>query len=936
MVSAQDRLNAILPSWYELLTQWSQDGSLAAAATDALNLESTNAKTNAKGQLQSLVSQWSAGNFKSLPEIVLLSNEDISGAQGAYADSTDTIYLNADWLLTADEGWIHRVLTEELGHSLDDQLNLVDTQGDEGEYLSYQLFNSKPEEAEIDKFRSNDDQILIADGGTEFEAQASFTSYFIGNSFYVVVNGDWQSAENASVDLGGNLITINSREEQDWAYSTFKDSYAQLWIGLNDKAAEGQMVWTSGQDVTFTDWIPQEPSNGAFFDPRGEDVTQIQLGVTSGPTWNDVYGDFTGGIGLAEIPVALNITADTPISEESGLSTITLNLYAGSQTSGNLLNGQTIYWSITGISQEDLEFGSLTGSGTVEDGKVQIQYDLIDDNLLEEENLEVSVYSDAEMQYQIGEVYSEVVADSGNTPQDPPSFVLRGNSIYTIVEGPSWTNAQANAMALGGNLVTIEDMKENEFITASFSIDGYWDQWYGSGSPNVDEGLFWIGLTDADKEGEWKWISGSQSEFRFWHDERSIGGDLTPNGGSVENYGYLGGVSSGAWDDAALMHPGLSESDGIAEINVVSSIETAGEISETSEIFTTTINLRAGSETSGNLAEGLTVYWKVGGISKDDLITGDLFGSGIITNGRLNIEHTLLDDGVFENEQFEVSVYSDAEMQYQIGDTYSSSIVDSTPASVVGTATSDASPIVISGNLTAPLVESYATTTSGRGKNKTTVGAFTEVTIDQSGPLDALVVNGGESNNTITGNGFADNTSTEINEERSAFSGVLVIDGKGGADTITSGTSGTNWLIGGGVTTEGTVDSLTGVALSKDIFDLRRNTGDTWEDAYSLGNAVINSYDLGDYIVLAKDQSQYQVSNQTQTIERLNKRGKVIGVDTVTYFEIKDIGGDLIAAVNGSGFTSSSSAADLKIVYGQNSQDPFEVVLPSATPGTII
>jgi hypothetical protein len=173
MTTAQERLNGILPSWYELLTQWSLDGSLVAAATEALVLEGSNAKPDAKGQLQSLTSQWSAGNFKSLPQIVLLSNEDISGAQGAYADSTDTIYLNADWLLTATEEQIQKVLTEELGHSLDDQLNLGDTKGDEGELFSAILLGNILTATGFNQLRHESDDISIVVNGEQLAASAA-------------------------------------------------------------------------------------------------------------------------------------------------------------------------------------------------------------------------------------------------------------------------------------------------------------------------------------------------------------------------------------------------------------------------------------------------------------------------------------------------------------------------------------------------------------------------------------------------------------------------------------------------------------------------------------------------------------------------------------------------------------------------------------------
>ena len=43
-------------------------------------------------------------------------------------------------------------------------------------------------------------------------------------------------------------------------------------------------------------------------------------------------------------------------------------------------------------------------------------------------------------------------------------FIRRGDSAYVIVEGPTWEEAEANAVALGGHLVTINDAEENEWF----------------------------------------------------------------------------------------------------------------------------------------------------------------------------------------------------------------------------------------------------------------------------------------------------------------------------------------------------------------------------------------------------------------------------------------------------------------------------------------
>ena len=128
--TADEILNSVLPEWHKLLQGWAADGSLVAAALEALAL------SGEPQALRDLVSQWSAGDFRGIPPIVLLSSADMNGAMGAHAMSTGKIYLNADWLAGGSKEQMFMVLTEELGHHLDGILNTVDTPGDEGELFA--------------------------------------------------------------------------------------------------------------------------------------------------------------------------------------------------------------------------------------------------------------------------------------------------------------------------------------------------------------------------------------------------------------------------------------------------------------------------------------------------------------------------------------------------------------------------------------------------------------------------------------------------------------------------------------------------------------------------------------------------------------------------------------------------------------------------------
>ena len=233
MATAQDRLNQILPSWYDLLTQWSLDGSLVAAATDALMLDSSNAKEGSKGLLQSYISQWSAGNFQNLPQIVLLSAEDISGAYGSYADSTDTIYLNQDWLLSASEPDIQKVLTHELGHFLDGQLNNQDTMSEEGDNFSRLLL----------------DEPLIKQAGPAFNASNDIGTVYVQGAYLPVEQAiaDVTPPQVKSISFDRPAIDLVTDGYQVKVSGRFTDDIS----GLALDAVSIIMSWTSpsGQTV---------------------------------------------------------------------------------------------------------------------------------------------------------------------------------------------------------------------------------------------------------------------------------------------------------------------------------------------------------------------------------------------------------------------------------------------------------------------------------------------------------------------------------------------------------------------------------------------------------------------------------------------------------------------------------------------------------------
>ena len=107
---------------------------------------------------------------------------------------------------------------------------------------------------------------------------------------------------------------------------------------------------------------------------------------------------------------------------------------------------------------------------------------------------------------------------------------------YAAVDCGTWTQCEAQAVALGGHLVSVNDSAENAWLVSTFT----------------PEKNYWIGLTDKDQEGVWKWTSGEVFGYGNWHTGEPN------NAGGVESYVHMNlhynyydrHITDGTWNDA--------------------------------------------------------------------------------------------------------------------------------------------------------------------------------------------------------------------------------------------------------------------------------------------------------------------------------------------------------------------------------------------------
>ncbi|MEW6491263.1 MAG: C-type lectin domain-containing protein [Cyanobacteriota bacterium] len=124
-----------------------------------------------------------------------------------------------------------------------------------------------------------------------------------------------------------------------------------------------------------------------------------------------------------------------------------------------------------------------------------------------------------------------------------------GNLYFLTESRSSWTEAQAEAVSKGGNLVAINNTEEQKWLLDVF------------GSTE----LFWIGFTDQEAEGAWKWANGEKVTYTNWTPNEPNNAKFFVGGQYLgsENYAVMNWQANGRWND---VHNTYLKARGIVEV----------------------------------------------------------------------------------------------------------------------------------------------------------------------------------------------------------------------------------------------------------------------------------------------------------------------------------------------------------------------------------
>ena len=133
--------------------------------------------------------------------------------------------------------------------------------------------------------------------------------------------------------------------------------------------------------------------------------------------------------------------------------------------------------------------------------------------------------------------YDDATGFSTPTFQGRPSQILtRGNTQFQIIEGNfTWTEAKLDAEARGGRLAVLNTQEKIDAANEYLLSLSTWNNAY-------------IGLTDEEVEGSWKWVTGELLTVDNWNSGE-------PNGSTNENYGQIIGSYHSSrllWNDSRI------------------------------------------------------------------------------------------------------------------------------------------------------------------------------------------------------------------------------------------------------------------------------------------------------------------------------------------------------------------------------------------------
>jgi Ca2+-binding RTX toxin-like protein len=263
-------------NWLDIYSELgiNQSLKLFANSEDFWSVFNTSFGTGYNSQAQIIRSQWQSQDFSNLPQVEVISSDILGDANGAYAASSNKIYLSDQFASTASSQSLNAVILEEIGHWVDTQVNAVDSPGDEGEIFSALVRGESLSNQQIGQLKVENDHAIIQIQGQAVEIEKAEPIVLQVNT--TVDQNDGSSANGLS--LRDAILIANANITNDYLIELQGgQTYFLSIIGDFENAAiKGDLDILAGGNTT----LRGVGSQRAIIDGRG--IGSFSVGARDG------------------------------------------------------------------------------------------------------------------------------------------------------------------------------------------------------------------------------------------------------------------------------------------------------------------------------------------------------------------------------------------------------------------------------------------------------------------------------------------------------------------------------------------------------------------------------------------------------------------------------------------------------------------------------